>query len=182
MEVLRTPMPGGFQEDVVVAMRGTLTQKLINGRLQKVVPFVGGTSTEMGIGTISPETVDERSSSDFRGLVSPHDVICSWRAMKLYELVEHAGMNMCLDLAGFSVIPEGYLHAHYEFVKQVGGVKKLRVLHRKVHEMSPSAIDLDTMIVRFLRHGTEVDVQELKKELEAGHIEKTFIVKMLLED
>src|SRR4030043_245052 len=63
--------------------------KAVDVKIQKAIPFVGadhaGELSSFGVGLVLPEN---GKSAQIWGLVSPHMLIQSWRAMKILEHVE----------------------------------------------------------------------------------------------
>ena len=83
----------------ILIEKGIASQKTIRGEEKQVTPFVGadgeGSFSQLGVGVLVKDVADETTSLMW-GLLLPHNLIQSWRAMKLVEGVpELAGDTLC---------------------------------------------------------------------------------------
>lgn len=74
---------------LIIAAYGEGAKRIVNGILQETVPFVGAErpkgysgSSRMGVGL---ELTTDKNRPLFWGLIYPHDLPQSWKAMKLLE-------------------------------------------------------------------------------------------------
>lgn len=169
---------------LVIATRGAQSEKVVDGQRRQVVPFVGadreGESAQMGIGLISPDG----KGSTIWGLVAPHVLVQSWRAMKILEQIEvvgHGTLAACWYAASRSVhgSDKRYLD---ELAEQVGGTDRFRALREEVLASMPSADELNTMIMNLREKGVNVDSWELEEEVRAGRIAMSPLIETLAHE
>lgn len=169
---------------LVIATRGAQSEKVVDGRRKRVIPFVGtdreGEFAQMGVGLIFP---DEKKGTVW-GLVMPHALIQSWRGMKILERIERIGHSTlcgCWTVARRSVHDSDKRHID-ELAEQVGGADKLQALRDEVLASVPSADELNTMITRLREKGVDVDSWELEEEVKAGRIATSPLIETLARE
>lgn len=169
---------------LVIAIRGSESEKVVEGRRRKVIPFVGadreGESANVGIGLIFPD--EERGT--IWGWIMPHALIQSWRGMKLLEQIERIGGGTLCDCwygAGHCVHDSDKCHLD-ELAKQLGGADKLQVLLDEVLISTPSPDELNAMITNLREKGVDVDCRELREEVRAGRIAMSPLIEMLIHE
>ncbi|OHA88073.1 MAG: hypothetical protein A2653_02615 [Candidatus Zambryskibacteria bacterium RIFCSPHIGHO2_01_FULL_43_25] len=167
--------------NLVIAIRGAQSEKVVDGRRRQVVPFVGADSegefAQMGIGLIFP---DEQKGIIW-GLAMPHKLIQSWRGMKILERIEriyYSTLYACWTMAQRDV-HDGDKSDFYELAEQVGGSAKLQALRDEVLASVPSADELNAMITNLREKGVDVDSCELEEEVKAGRIATSPLIETL---
>ncbi len=169
---------------LVIAIRGEPSEKIVDGELRSVVPFVGtdreGEFSQMGIGLLFP---DEEKATIW-GLLMPHTLIKSWRGMKLLEQVKHikhSTLCSCYTIATDNVHKSDERHFE-ELADQFGGMEKLKEFRAKVLASVPSAEEIDTMINTLREKGVGIDSWDLTAEVEAGRIETSPAIEQLVQE
>jgi|GEM_PF-2917416 len=167
---------------LVIAIRGEPSEKIVDGKLKSVVPFVGadreGEFAQMGIGLLFPE--EEKGT--IWGLVMPHALIKSWRGMKLLEQVErveHGTLCGCWTIAT-SDISDSDKHHLEELADQFGGMEGLEEARAKVLASVPGTEEIDTMINALREKDIGVDSWDLTAEVEACRIETSPAIEQLV--
>jgi hypothetical protein len=165
----------------VIAIQGKESEKLVDGECKRVIPFVGadegGEIASLGVGFL---LLEERKCFLW-GLLAPHFLIQSWRAMKILEKVKTISdgtLCACWYAAGKEI------HKHEreyikELIYQFG--KKFEVIRQEILSSVPSAEEIDTMIKNLLTSKVDIDLGEIKEEINAGKIQPTPLIKELLQ-
>ncbi|MCA9362179.1 hypothetical protein KC906_02290 [Candidatus Kaiserbacteria bacterium] len=168
---------------LVVAILGEPSEKIVNGELKSVVPFVGadreGKFAQMGIGLLFPD----EGKGMIWGLVMPHALIKSWRGMKLLEQVdriEHGTLCGCWTIATSDVSDSDKRHLD-ELADQFGGMDGLEEARAKVLASVPSAEEIDSMISNLREKEVGVDSWDLTAEIEAGRIETSPAIELIIK-
>ncbi len=156
----------------VIAVRGVESEKIVNGRRTKTVPFVGadreGEFASLGVGLIYPE----EGKAVVWGLVMPHALIQSWRGMKILEqvgAVEHGTLCACWTIARRDM-HDSDKHYIEDLAPQFGGIKKLNAVREHVLDLVPTAEELSAMITALREKNVNVDHWDLDAEVKAGRI------------
>lgn len=155
---------------VVIAMRGTESEKIVNGTLKKVVPFVGadreGEFAQLGVGIIIPE--EQRTIT--WGLFIPHSLVRSWRGMKILEQVESIDREtLCACWSSARNKSKTSNDTSQDFLNQV-------------LVAVPNTDELNTMIINLRDKGVSVDSWELEEEIRAGRIVMNPLIETLIRE
>lgn len=168
----------------VILAQGTRTTKLVDEKDQIAVPFFGtdrdGEFSQMGVGITFPDL----AQSLFWGLVIPHCLIQSWRAMKiLEEMPEVYNDTLCACWYAAKKKPhssEGkYLHKLKNLLGTAGGVR-LALLRRKVLNSVPSDEELERMLALAEEKKVEFATWELEEEIKQGRLKESPRIKALI--
>ena len=156
---------------LVIAMRGSRSEKFVDTKHRKVIPFVGanheGEFAKLGVGLIFP---GERESTIW-GSEGPCLLIQSWRGMRILERIEHTDygtLRACWTVAGRK-IPDSDECYRDELARQLGA-DELRALRREVLASLPSADELNVMVMNLREKDVDVDSREIEEEIKAGRI------------
>lgn len=169
---------------LVIAVKGSESEKVVDMRRRKVVPFVGadreGKFSQMGIGLIFPE----EQQGTIWGLVMPHMLIQSWRGMKLLEQIEEIGHGtLCACYyAGSHKMHDSELRYLDELAVKVGGADKLQTLRDEVLASVPNTDELNAMITALREKGVDVGSWELEEEVRAGRLEMSPLIEELVRE
>jgi len=169
---------------MVVAIKGIESEKVVDGRRRKTVPFVGtdreGEFAQMGVGLIFP---DEQKGTIW-GLVSPHALIQSWRGMKILEQVEiiNNGTLCACWYAGGQKVHESDKHYLDDLAERLGGTEKLQMLRGEILSSMPNTDELNSMITNLREEGVDVDSWELEEEIKAGRISTSPLIETLVRE
>ena len=169
---------------LIIAIRGEPSEKIVDGELRSVVPFVGadreGEFSQMGIGLLFPD----EGKGTIWGLLAPHTLIKSWRGMKLLEQVkhiEHSTLCSCYTIATDNVHKSDERHFE-ELADQFGGMEGLKEFRAKVLASVPSAEEIDSMINIFRENDIDISIWDLTTEIEAGRIETSPAIEQLVQE
>lgn len=169
-----------------MAIRGSESEKVVDMRRKKVIPFVGadreGEFAQMGVGLIFPD--EQKQKGTIWGLLVPHALIQSWRGMKILERIEridHGTLCACWTVARREVHDSDKRHLD-ELAEQLGSADKLQVLRDEVLASVPSTDELNTMIVNLREKGVDVDSWELEEEVKAGRITTSPLIETLARE
>jgi len=156
----------------VIICTGKTSKKFINGGAEKldVIPFVGqkkpGQWEEFGIGIIVQGLGGEQKYWVW-GLLNPHHLIRSWRAMKLLEEIPQVRtantLCHCWYLAGERLHDSEIKYLDKEGVAY-GKYEEFRILRAKILDMFPTETELDTMATNMANGDVRVDPREIVKE------------------
>ncbi len=156
----------------VLVAQGNPCTKVIDGQEHEVVPFAGankeGEFASFGVGY---QLLSEGSGSIW-GLVMPHMLIQSWRAMKLLERVPHINSGtLCACWYAASENPHSSDQRHIdELAAEFGGPAAFEALRAEILAAVPLSDELDAMLTIVRDRGVEVSVHELNTMVEAGKI------------
>lgn len=134
---------------MVRACTGQQSEKTIGSVLKSVTPFVGsdreGEISQLGIGLI------DGTSASFWGLLVPHLVIRSWRAMKILEQLQtiQADSLCACYYAARREIDDTNKNLIESLANLFGGINKFEAVRRTVLASAPSADELNEMLAIF---------------------------------
>lgn len=164
----------------VIACLGLQTEKMIDGQRSKVTAFVGadreGEFAQLGIGFLS------ESDSGFWGLVIPHCLIHSWRAMKILErlLVIHSDSLAGCYYAACEIISESDQRCVDRLTELLGGHEEMQAIRDQVLRSTPSDEELDSMLRTLSEKGVAIDCHELQQEIQAERIGTSALIERLI--
>ncbi len=168
--------------DVVIALRGDESEKLINGIRAVVTPFVGisgeGYRAQLGIGlAISGNT------AIFWGTIVPHSLIQSWRGMKILEQADSINSTETL-CSCFTVAKNDINNATNHYIKSLarsfGGVDALQDIRYEILRSFPTADEITTMITKLREHNLPVDTREIEEAVNLNHIADTSVIREMI--
>lgn len=170
--------------NMIIATRGTPSEKVIGGQRKLVVPFVGadreGELSQMGIGL----TFLGEEKGTIWGLVMPHALIQSWRGMKILEKVEtinNGTLCACWTIARRNIHDSDKYQLN-KLSEAFGGDEKLQAILDEVFASVPSDEEINTMITILREKGVEVDSWELIEEVNAGRIAMSPLIEALARE
>ncbi|OGG85875.1 hypothetical protein A2392_00465 [Candidatus Kaiserbacteria bacterium RIFOXYB1_FULL_46_14] len=163
--------------ELIVICTGKTGRKYINdeGEQADVTPFVGSDNDQLGIG-IFVTRADGTEKAWIWGLLIPHLLIRSWRAMKLLEAMPrirvHGSLSHCWSLAcdplhsgeNKYLDEEGALFGNYD---------KFREARAQILAAFPSTTMLKNMLKVIDKHGLQVsnnEIQMCRSKLAAANI------------
>lgn len=159
----------------VIAMKGRDVEMSIDGKIQKVTPFVGadhaGQFSSMGIGYL----LSDQKGCLIWGLVIPHALIRSWRGMKLLEnmtRIEHGTLCACWTVCGHN-LSDSDQGRKEELAQQFESREAFDVVLEEILISVPSSGDLEVMIKTLLSNDVSVDGWDLKAEVDANRMKMT---------
>lgn len=142
----------------IIVMRGAQSEKVVDGQLQQVTPFLAVERKVedacMGIGFM---VLDEQKELVW-GSSFPHTLIQSWQGMKVLERAPYIDGNtvkICWALVQHNDTPS---YGEHELVTQFAGEKKLQNIREEVLMSIPLADELNAMIVRLRNSGASINV------------------------
>lgn len=162
---------------IIVALKGQKSRKKIEGVERTATPFVGGKfnnsrlDSEMGFGLLLPG----KGGSYFYKLVIPHNLIQSWRAMKLLEEADdiYSGFYYACWNA-FNTIPEPVKLEDFQKDRDLLELKQSmgwQIEKRdKILASVPTQAELESMIQILQDGGVKVDGWELNQEVKAKRL------------
>ncbi|MDO8594768.1 MAG: hypothetical protein Q7R93_04640 [bacterium] len=168
----------------IIAAKGIESEKVVDGQRKKVLPFVGadreGEFAQMGVGILLPN----ENTGYIWGLVCPHNLIQSWRGMKLLEKVErieHGTLCGCWTVSApeISDIDRNLVRG---FTEQLGGSEQLEAFRRDMLISVPSADELETMLTVFREKKVDIADWELMEEVRAGRIRATPLIETIVNE
>lgn len=169
---------------LIIATLGTRSEKVVDGRRQQVIPFVGadreGEFAQIGIGFTLP---DEKKGRIW-GTAFPNALIQSWRGMKILEQIDcigNATLCACWTIAQRTIHVSDERHFN-KLAEQVGGADKLQTLRTEILGSAPSADELDAMITNLRLKHVDVSDQELREEVRSGRISTSILIEAIVRE
>ena len=167
----------------VIALQGIESEKTTRDGKRKVIPFVGadreGEFSQLGLGILL-----EDGSATIWGLVMPHNVIQSWRGMKLLEELPCVGSGTfcyCWTLMRGDDRRDHEQQYFNELAAQIG-TEQLEKRIREIRASVPSSEELEKMLEAFREKGVDVSHWDLKAELDAGRIKTSPLIETILTE
>ncbi len=150
---------------MIVALRGVLSEKIVDGKRQPTVPFVGTNGVHMGVGLYLPDNKEW----EFWGLGMPHFVIHSWRAMKVLERIESVTTG---TLCGcWYTAEKSYIAPQCtRIMKELGSKDQFDTLRMEVLASVPTAEEVTAMVNTFRNKDVRIDYFEICDEVKAGRL------------
>lgn len=151
-------------DKLIVIQTGKTSMKFIedNAEQAEVTPFVGHMSQQLGVGIFLPD-----DNGHLWGLLSPHQLIRSWRAMKLLEVVPRiytrSTLCRCWYLADEDL---GYVEfQHLDDASLLyGSREELQKARAEVIAMFPSEDELDLMLAIANANHIQINHREIARE------------------
>jgi hypothetical protein len=172
---------------LVIAISGERSKKIINNQLIEVTPFVGADSegefAQMGFGFLLTEET-ESSKGHIWGLLAPHQLIRSWRSMKILERLERIedGTLCCCFYAAQREISNNDQQYLDRLAEQLGDAKKLQTILTEVMALNPNAVEMETMLNALRRAKVDISEWELQEEIKAGRISNSPLIETIIEE
>lgn len=168
----------------VVAIQGEMSEKVVDGQMRKVIPFVGADSegefSQMGVGLLFPEN----GSGTLWGLVMPHCLIQSWRGMKILERIDeisHSTLAGCW-YAGKENISDSDKRYLDELAVQFSSREEFDSIRAEILGTAPSSEEVESMIRNLREKGVDIASWELEKEIENGYIDSSVTIDNLVAE
>ena len=150
------------------------------------IPFIGAIKRkekcwgELGIGIFFPES----NTGDFWGLLAPHTLIQSWRAMKILEEVDFYDWRIygiCWESAEADIHHNNkhYLDKLTGYFKNVEKCKKARI---DALNSTPTAKELQSMLQIMQNRRIDVFARELEEEIRRGNIKTSPLIEKIKEE
>ncbi len=162
---------------MTILFKGQESTKNVEGQNRKVVPFAGtdrdGEFSQMGVGLIYPV---EQSASIW-GLVMPHDIVASYRGMKIAEEVPtfgHGTLAACW-YAGHRDVHSSEQRYIDDIVGMIGADKRQQIISAPL----PS---FDEAIQVMMEKGIDFDVYPFLTELDQGNLTMTPVLEKAVND
>lgn len=134
----------------------------------------------IGIGLYVPE-----SRVLYRQMADWSAVIQVWRGMKVLERIDQVDpttMRASLSLAKDRQRGEDEVYIDQDnLVSKVGGLDQLQALRQEVCHQAPSTNELQRMLKAMIARKIPIITGELKREIEAGTIERTPLIDVEIE-
>lgn len=148
--------------------------KLVGSFYLRSTPFVGasahcgGELYEFGVGI----TCSDIKKGAFWGLVHPHMLIQSWRAMRILENIEEIDVNSTLAQAWAAGAREsdGWKQEDTTKLAAKVGEDKFNLFRAKILNEVPAPDELAIMLRGIIDNRVEIATWELKKEIEEGRL------------
>jgi len=160
----------------MIVYRGEKSTKVFYGKTCVVQPCVetdrGGKIAQFGVSIRV-----EGGGGALWGLVMPHLLITSWRAMKLLEALDEIG-NADLCHAYYTAgrdVHKSDQHYLDELLPRLP-----RGMRKRVLKMVPP--DLDKILIQLYARSIDVSAWELQKEIELGLLQPTPFVTQLIHE
>lgn len=168
----------------IVFVQGTTSEKYVDGTKQTVKPFVGadrgGWYSQVGIGYY----IDGQPDGAFWGLLHPCNLVQSWRAMKIFELlprVERSTLCACWYAASSRLQPadERYIQ---DLEAMFANPSTFRIQRKVILDSTPTLDELEIMLYAVKDHEIEdVNYGELTTLVEDGTIPDLPILGELIQ-
>ncbi|OGK24837.1 hypothetical protein A3C25_03930 [Candidatus Roizmanbacteria bacterium RIFCSPHIGHO2_02_FULL_38_11] len=198
------------QDQAIILATGERSEKLVLGHPALVIPFVGtdtgGFVSSLGVGAMYPQ----KRNLEIWGLILPHNLIQSYRAMRLLEglpAIENDTLSACWSAATRDIRPVDsprldelsrlfpdygqinlraiitrIVRLHRRMKSNVGPIrsKQFVQLQQKILNDTPTAQELERMIQVLTQAGVHLNVYEIYEEIEAGRVLNSDRLKELL--
>lgn len=161
------------------------SSKIVNGNKTRTVAFFGSSGDSMfssvgvGFATIKdgkdPFQKENWSSAEIWGLVVPHCIIQSWRAMKILQetpVVDRSTLCHCWYAGGWDNHKDDERRVD-ELAATWDSVEEFNTRRNAILEMLPSNEVLEQVITAFDEANIDYGVWELKEEIESGRLALT---------
>jgi hypothetical protein len=168
----------------VIAIQGETSEKIVDGKVRKVIPFVGSDSegefSQLGIGFLYPES----NSGCIWGLVMPHHIIQSWRGMKILENVKEIGHGTLAECwyAGDENLSDSDKRYLDELAVQFSSREEFDTIRAEILGTAPSPEEIESMIHNLREKDVGIDSWELEKEIKAGRITSSSTINDLIAE
>jgi hypothetical protein len=177
----------------VIIFKGKESIKKIEGKDKKVIPFAGtdreGENSQMGVGLIYP---DEKMSS-FWGLLMPHNIVASYRGMKLAEEVPQFNRG---TLAACWYAGQVYSGQEGRYISEIerliGTGKRQRILqapfkriigaYKRQRILQAPLPSFDDAIKLMQEKGIEFDVLPFVPEIQKGNLAMTPLLEQIIKN
>jgi hypothetical protein len=163
----------------IAVLKGTPQEMVVCGNCKEVTPFVGidvpGQFSKMGIGL----RIEATGEHVYWGLVIPHHILATWRAMKLLETLDTADPEI-LAACIFAVRRPERAHEIPHVLRvsrQLGGIDAFENVRKQLLLSLPEPSSLERALMVLKAHEVPVDADEFH-ELPSGHM--TTAVKSLM--
>jgi hypothetical protein len=148
----------------------------VDGVQKRVIPFAGtdreGEFCQMGVGIILPK---EKTSSIW-GLLGPHNLIASYRGMKIAQEMPDIGYGtLCACWYAGRENPSPFDDKYVKEVESAIGAEKRKAI---LNEPLP---DLDPVIKLMEEKGIDFDAGDLQAEIENGRLQPTETVRRVID-
>lgn len=168
----------------VIIAQGKARVKIVEGVSREVIPFVGadrqGLLASFGVGY---RIVNQRGGTIW-GLVMPHLLIQSWRAMKLLEcipVIDRGTLCGCWYAAG-EKMHEGNRHYVDDLARQFEERLQVEKMRASVLKLLPSEAELSAMLICLRNHKIEVSVDEMSDLINRGQLLPHPLVDELIKE
>jgi hypothetical protein len=162
---------------MTILFKGQESTKKVDGQVRKVIPFAGtdrdGEFSQMGVGLIYP--VEQTAS--IWGLVAPHDIVASYRGMKIAEEVPtfgHGTLAACWYASHRDVHP-----SDKRYIDDIEGMIGADTRQRILNTPLPS---FDEAIQVMMEKGIDFDVYPFLAELDQDNLTRTPVLEKAVND
>lgn len=169
----------------VIVASGSPSTKAVDGEECEVIPFAGadkgGEFSSFGVGFLCVDL--DGPGGSLWGLVMPHMLIQSWRAMKLLEhipQIEHGTLCACWYAANERVHESDQRHID-ELRTQFDNPGRFEALRAEVLALVPTNEELDAMLTIVRDNNVDVSVYELTRLVEQGKLAPHPIIEELAQ-
>ena len=167
----------------LILATGTPSEKVIRGKIEKVTPIVyaqgQGFFSEVGVGITTSE------GGYVWGLLTPHNLIQSWRAMKMLEQLPEIMPDGTLAAAWETATP--YLHASDErYLDDLRAVAKGKVnidtIREQLLQTTPKASEVEDMVRALKSQDIHFGTGELEREIRERRLNKTPYLEQVITE
>src|SRR3989344_6321727 len=176
--------PQESRRGLVAVAFGQEGLKAVDGKIQKAIPFVdadrpGGLSL-FGVGFALPE---DGNRGQIWGLAMPHNLIQSWRAMRILEYVEVIERDtLCATWYAGSREPHPSNQHYVDELAAKVGEDKFRSLRTRILDEVPSPDELTRMLTVLKDNNVAVSSWELKIEVDEGRLAPNPLIDELVAE
>ncbi len=165
---------------MIVLFRGEESTKNLHGRNRKVTLFAGtdkdGEYPSMGVGLLYTNAGDG-PKGDIWGLVTPHDVVASYRGMKIAEAVPKFSLG---TLAACWYAGQNRVHSSDE--RYVTEIETMIGADRRAAILNAPLPNFDDAIALMRERGINFDVDPFLEEAEKGNLTLTPPLEEAVQD
>lgn len=167
---------------VVIAAIGAKSKKLFNGEYEEVTPFMGadreGKYASLGIGFFS-------STHTYTwGLVGPHNLIQSWRAMKILEKVpdiQQGTLCHCWYAAKEKIYGSDIRWVE-ELATQFSSNDEFEKVRNEALNALPSPEAFDAMLIALREKNVSIDSYELTQLIKEGKLSPNPLIDQIVKE
>jgi len=169
----------------VIVASGSPSTKAVDGQECEVIPFAGadkeGEFSSFGVGFLCVDL--DGPGGSLWGLVMPHKLIQSWRAMKLLEhiqKIEHGTLCACWYAANERVHESDQRHID-RLMMQFDSPGRFEALRADILALVPTNDELEAMLTIVRDSNIDVSVYELTQLVKQGKLSPHPIIEELVQ-
>jgi hypothetical protein len=166
----------------VLVAQGPRCEKIVDGERMEVIPCVAadreGEFAQLGVGFIAG------NKASVWGLIMPHSLIQSWRAMKILEQVPEV-FSSTLCACWYAARTEVPAHDHRyldELARQFPSRAAFEAVRASALAAVPTTEELEAMLTTLLETSVEVSGYELTQLIEEGKLAPNPLIDRVVQE